>query len=220
MLFTLSTINIATNGPITTQFYMYHHWGEEKAWLEWIGTLVSMATDSYHGVITGKRCCHFFSAFFFHSILFILAGNINMMHESSEEFEIKRDSTTDCGVSCPLASEKFPWTHNGKNGVATFSQLFLIESFLYLQVTMSYTRAWMSSKFSQIRPRTTELSAIERLKNRFCHFFSAVFHEILFLLTGNDDMHRSSEEFEIRPDPTTDCRASCPWASDKIPIDL
>ena len=36
-------------------------------------------------------------------------------------------------------------------------------------------------------------------------FFSAVFHPILFLLAGNDDMHGSSEEFEIQPDPTTDC---------------
>ena len=30
------------------------------------------------------------------------------MHESSEEFKIRRDPTTDCGVSCPLASEKIP----------------------------------------------------------------------------------------------------------------
>ena len=30
------------------------------------------------------------------------------MHESSEEFEIRRDPTTDRGVSSPLASEKIP----------------------------------------------------------------------------------------------------------------
>ena len=29
------------------------------------------------------------------------------MHESSEEFAVQRDSTTDCGVSCPLASAVF-----------------------------------------------------------------------------------------------------------------
>ena len=46
--------------------------------------------------------------------------------------------------------------------------------------------------------------------------FSAVFHLILFILAGNDDMHGSSEEFEIQPDRTTDCGVSCP----KIPIDL
>ena len=37
----------------------------------------------------------------------ILAGN-NDMHESLQEFEIQRDSTTDCIVTCPLASEKIP----------------------------------------------------------------------------------------------------------------
>ena len=47
-------------------------------------------------------------------------------------------------------------------------------------------------------------------------FLSDPFH----ILAGNDDMHESSDEFEIRPDPTTDCGVSCPLASEKIPIDL
>ena len=58
----------------------------------------------------------------------------------------------------------------GKNGVGTFSQLFLIKSFSYLQVMMTYIRAWMNSKFGQIRSRTTELAALEHLKNRCCPF--------------------------------------------------
>ena len=53
-----------------------------------------------------------------------------------------------------------------------------------------------------------------------CHFFSAVFYPILFIPAGNDDMHESSEVFEIRPDQTTDCGVSCPLASEKIPIDV
>ena len=32
----------------------------------------------------------------------------------------------------------------------------------------------------------------------------------LFILTGDDDIHKSLDEFEIRPDPTTDHRVSCP----------
>ena len=48
-----------------------------------------------------------------------------------------------------------------ENGVATFSQLFLIGSVPYLQVAMAYIRAWMSSKFGQIR---SELAALEHLK--------------------------------------------------------
>ena len=30
-----------------------------------------------------------------------------------------------------------------------------------------------------------------------CHFFSVVLDEILFILTGNDDIHESLDEFEI-----------------------
>ena len=32
--------------------------------------------------------------------------------------------------------------------------------------------------------------------------FLGCFYPILFILAGNDDMHESSEEFEIRPDLT------------------
>ena len=65
-----------------------------------------MATDSSHRVIMGKTVLQLFLSFFY-PILFILAGN-NDMHESLEEFEIRPDQTTDCGVSCTLASEKIP----------------------------------------------------------------------------------------------------------------
>ena len=72
------------------------------------------------------------------------------MHESSEDFEIRRDPTNDC----PLAS------YNGEK--------------------------------------------------RCCYFFSAVFDRILFILAGNDDIHKSLDEFEIRPGPSTDHRVTCP----------
>ena len=52
----------------------------------------------------------------------------------------------------------------GEKSVITFSRLFLIGSFLYLQVTMTYIRACMSSKFGQIRLRAMELAALERRK--------------------------------------------------------
>ena len=51
-----------------------------------------------------------------------------------------------------------------KNGVATFSQLFFIGSFLYLPVMMTCMRARRSLKFDQIRLLTAELVALERLK--------------------------------------------------------
>ena len=91
-----------TRGPISTKFYLKHHWGGGKPALGFgpgrIRTLVSMATDSSHRVIIGKT--------------------------------------------------------------AVFSAV-LIEFFSYLQVTMTYIRAWMSSKFGQIQLQTKELAALE-----------------------------------------------------------
>ena len=75
---------------------------------------------------------------------------------------------------------------------------------------MTYMRAWMSLKFGQIRLLVSMATDRVILEKRCCHFFSTVFYPILFIRAGNDDMHESSEEFEIRPDPTTDCGVSCP----------
>ena len=69
-------------------------------------------------------------------------------------------------------------------------------------------KAWMSSKFGQIRPLVSMATDSVIIEKRFCHFFSD--DGILFILTGNDDIHKSLDEFEIGPDPTTDHRVSCP----------
>ena len=52
------------------------------------------------------------------------------------------------------------------------------------------------------------------------HLFSVVFDPIFFILAGNEDMHKISDEFEFRLDRTIDYGVSCPWASKKFPIDL
>ena len=40
--------------------------------------------------------------------------------------------------------------------------------------------------------------------------FLDCFHPMLFILAGNEEMQESSDEFEFRPDWTTDCGVSCP----------
>ena len=82
-------------------------------------------------------------------------------------------------------------------------------SFSYLQVIMTYMRAWISWKFGQITPLVTMATDRVIIAKRCHHFFSAVFLPILFILADND-MHENSGEFEIWPDPTTDCGVSCP----------
>ena len=81
------------------------------------------------------------------------------MHKSLDEFKFRPDTTTDCRVICPCASENFTC-----NIVNTLTPLFLIGSSSYLQVTRTSITSRTSSKFGQIGPRTAELAALERLE--------------------------------------------------------
>ena len=75
---------------------------------------------------------------------------------------------------------------------------------------ITYMKTWMSLKFSQIQPLVSMVTNRVMMGKTVSPFFSAVFHPVLFILAGNDDMHERSEEFEFRPDRTTDCGVSCP----------
>ena len=81
----------------------------------------------------------------------------------------------------------------------------------------TYINAYMSLDFGQVPPLTTELAALERLKNRCHHVISVDIDPIFFKLAGNKEMHNIMNEFEFRPDRTTDYGVSCPWASKKYP---
>ena len=70
----------------------------------------------------------------------------------------------------------------------------------------------MSSKFGQMRPLVS--MATDRVT--VCHHvFPNIFDRIYFILAGNDDIHKSLNEFEIRRDPTMDYGVGCPGASEK-----
>ena len=72
----------------------------------------------------------------------------------------------------------------------------------------TYIKANMSLDFGQIPPLTTELAALERLKNRCHHVISVDIDPIFFKLAGNKDMHNimSSNFGQIGP-PTTELAA-------------
>ena len=71
-------------------------------------------------------------------------------------------------------------------------------------------KAWMNLNLGQIPPLTMELAALESLKNWHHHFFSVVIDPILFKLAGSEDMPNILDEFEFRPELTTDYGVSCP----------
>ena len=81
------------------------------------------------------------------------------MHESLDEFKFRPDTTTNTRVIYPCASEILMY-----NVVTTLAPSFFIGSSSYLQVMRTFLRSLTSSKFGQIRPRTAELAALERLE--------------------------------------------------------
>ena len=68
----------------------------------------------------------------------------------------------------------------------------------------------MSSKFSQMRPLVfMATDGVTVGKTVLSHFLES-FDRIHFILAGNDDIHKSLNEFEIWRDPTMDCGVGCP----------
>ena len=115
-------------------------------------------------------------------------------------------------------NRKPPFTYNGENDVSTFTRLFLIRSFLYLQVTRTGIKSRTSSNFGQIGPQTTELAALKRRKishrlimGKCClHANLFIFDRIIIKVAGNQDMHKSSKEFDFGPDQTIHFGVTCP----------
>ena len=69
----------------------------------------------------------------------------------------------------------------------------------------------MNSKFGQMRPLVSMATARVTVgKTASSRFLSNVFDQIHFILAGNDDIHKSLNEFEIRRDPTVDYGVGCP----------
>ena len=100
-----------------------------------------------------------------------------------------------------------PLTYNGENDGFTFSRLFLIQSFLYFQVTRTCIQSRTSSNFGKIGPVTTELAALEVKKNsyrlimgKWClHASSFIFDRIIIKVAGNQDKRKSSDKFDFGP---------------------
>ena len=78
----------------------------------------------------------------------------------------------------------------------------------------------MSLNIGQITPLTTELAALERLKNRCHHVISIDIDPIFFKLAGKKDMHNIMNEFEFRPDRTTTTELAALERLRNTPIDL
>ena len=121
-----------------------------------------------------------------------------------------------------------PLTYNGENDVSTFSQLFLIRFFLYLQVT----RICISLGWVRISARSDHwlwsllpLSILEishrLIMGKWClQASSFIFYRIFIKLAGNQDRHKISDEFEFRPDRISHFGVTCPCGRIKFSFDI
>ena len=109
----------------------------------------------------------------------------------------------------------------GKMVSLPFLGCFFIRSFLYLQVTRTCLKSWMSSNFGQIGLLTTELVALERLKishrliiEKWCFHTGLFFFDwIIIKVAGNQDRHESLVEFNFGPNQMTNFGVTCPWVT-------
>ena len=158
----------------------------------------------------GKWCIHA-SSFIFDRIIIKVAGNQDR-HKSSVEFDFWPNHTTHFGVTCPWVT-KIPhfriWIF--------WSQLANLDQILCL-ASLGWGKGciWFWGRLNQNSGfhgnRNTPLWG------KWClHLLSVVFDPILFILAGNEDMHKIWGEFEFRPDRTTDYGVSCPWGLNNFP---
>ena len=97
-------------------------------------------------------------------------------------------TSSNFGLHGPLAAElaalerlkKSPYAYNGKNDVSTFSRLFLIGSFSYLQVMITYMRAWMSLKFGYIRTLVSMVTDRVMMGRKVSPLFLGCFSSVPF----------------------------------------
>ena len=68
----------------------------------------------------------------------------------------------------------------------------------------------MSSKFGQMGPLVSMATDRVIVGKMASSHFSNVLDRIHFILAGNNDIHKSLNEFEIRRDPTMDYGVACP----------
>ena len=68
----------------------------------------------------------------------------------------------------------------------------------------------MSLKFGQMRPLVSMATDRVVMGKTASSRFLELFDRIHFILAGNDDIHKSLNEFEIRKDPTMHYRVGCP----------
>ena len=112
-------------------------------------------------------------------------------------------------------NRKLPLTCNGKNGVSAFSQSPLIWSLSNLLITKTGIKCQMSTNLGCVRLFTSYLPLsipIDFVWEEWClHLFSVTMNSVSIKLTGNEDRHKISDEFEFWSYLPSHFGVTCPW---------
>ena len=160
------------------------------------------------------KCCLHASPFIFDRIIIKVAGNQDK-HKSLDEFDFRADQTTHFEVTCPRMTKILHfWTWISPRPVGQSWSNFMYSiagggERLHNVLRQIGSKLWC--------PWQKE-APIDLQWGKWClHFFLVAFDLILFILAGNEDMHKISDEFEFRPDRTPDYAVSCPWGLKNFP---
>ena len=163
------------------------------------------------------KCCLHVGSFIFYRIIIKVAGNQDR-HKSSNQFDFGLDQTAHFGVTCLWMTKILhfqTWISLRPVGQSWSNVMCSITGGgerLHNVLRQTGSKLWMSM--------ATESPHWLIMGKMVSPLFSVAFDPILFILEGNEDMLKISDEFEFWPDRTTDYGVSCPWASKKFPIDL
>ena len=156
------------------------------------------------------KCCLHASSFIFDWIIIKVAGNQNR-HKSSDDFDFGPDQTTNFGVTCPWMKK-----------ILHFRTWISLKPFGQSWSNFMCSITWGGERlYNVLRQIGSKLWWPWQQKRKMVSPpFLGCFCPIIFILAGNKDMHKISEEFEFQPDRATVYGVSCPWMFKKISIDL
>ena len=159
------------------------------------------------------KCCLHASSFNFDWIIIKVAGNQDR-HKSLDEFDFGLDQTTHFVLEwwkCYTFELEYL-----RGQLANLYQILCVAS---LGLEKGWIMFWgrLDKNPGVHGNRKPPLLIMRKMVSPP---FLGCFYPILFILAGNKDMHKISDEFEFWPDRTIDYGVSCPWASKKFPIDL
>ena len=183
------------------------------------------------------KWCLLASSFIFYQIIIKNGGNQDR-HKSLVKFDFGLNQTTNFGVTCPRVTKiSHFWTWISLKPVGQSWSNFMcsiigVSERLHKVLGQVGSKLWfpwyhwvgerLHYVLKQIGSKLwlpwQQKAPIDLQWGKWClHLFSVVFDPILFILAGNEDMHKILDKFEFRPDWTTDYRVSCLWGLKYFP---